>query len=66
MPVKEAAGPMGRLRARRLHGLGWHREDDAVDIDSVRCLVDWTVEAGSAGMLILAVVAELAAAADRL
>src|SRR5260370_148267 len=32
--------------------------DDAVDLASVRRLVDWTVEAGSAGMLILAVAGE--------
>src|SRR6266702_2405036 len=32
--------------------------DDAVDLDSVRRLVDWTVKAGSAGMLILAVAGE--------
>ena len=33
-------------------------EDDAADIDHVRRLLDWTVEAGSAGMLILAVAGE--------
>jgi hypothetical protein len=32
--------------------------DDAVDLASVRRLVDWTVEAGSVGMLILAVAGE--------
>jgi 4-hydroxy-tetrahydrodipicolinate synthase len=32
--------------------------EDAVDLDSVRRLVDWTVEAGAAGMLILAVAGE--------
>src|SRR6266478_9427076 len=33
-------------------------EDDAADIDHVRRLLEWTVEAGSAGMLILAVAGE--------
>jgi dihydrodipicolinate synthase/N-acetylneuraminate lyase len=32
--------------------------DDAVDLDSIRRLVDWTVESGSAGMLVLAVAGE--------
>src|SRR5260221_13627543 len=32
--------------------------DDAVDLDSVRRLVDWTVASGAAGMLVLAVARE--------
>src|SRR5258708_13032142 len=32
--------------------------DDAVDLDSVRRLVDWTVASGAAGMLVLAVAGE--------